>query len=282
MQVFYHKAKIEVVISAFKQQHKTIGFVPTMGALHKGHLTLIEKALAQNNEVIVSIFVNPTQFNNTKDLEQYPRTQDEDIKMLSDCSQDIIVYVPDASEIYGKNPTSTSFDFDGLDKQLEGKFRPGHFDGVGTVLKLFFESLRPDRAYFGEKDFQQLQIIRKLVAQEQLPVTIVECPVYREQSGLAFSSRNKRLNERYREKAPFIYKTLRQVKTDFGTKSAVALKQWVISEFKTQDLLKLEYFEIAEETSLEPVSEIKANASYRAFIAVFAGDVRLIDTIALN
>ncbi|TSE04278.1 pantoate--beta-alanine ligase [Aquimarina algiphila] len=279
-----HKKRLDILtdVAAFNKQKKTIGFVPTMGALHKGHLALIERALEENQKVIVSIFVNPTQFNTSEDLVNYPRTLDEDIKLLSVLSEEIIVFAPTPKEVYGDEMLSIKYDFKGLEHEMEGKFRPGHFDGVGTVLKHFFNIITPNKAYFGEKDFQQLQIVKKLVEIEKMSVQIIGCPIYREESGLALSSRNKRLNQRQLDISPLIYSTLKQVKKEFGTKSVSYLNKWVSDQFKNNSELQLEYFEIAKVSDLKSIKRKQKDTKYRAFIAVFAGEIRLIDNIALN
>ncbi|GGW49262.1 pantoate--beta-alanine ligase [Arenibacter certesii] len=260
---------------------KTIGLVPTMGALHLGHISLIEQAIKENDFTIVSIFVNPTQFNNKEDLAKYPNTLNEDILLLKSVSNHIIVFSPSANEIYSGNISSQSYDFNGLDKVMEGKFRKGHFNGVGTIVEKLLTLTKPTRAYFGEKDFQQLQIIRKLVAIKDLPVSIIGCPIIREYNGLAMSSRNERLSETLREEAAFIYKTLKSAKEKFGTKNAEYIMDWVKNEFSAQPNLELEYFKIVDEAQLQPISEFDKNSKYRAFIAVYAGEVRLIDNLAL-
>jgi pantoate--beta-alanine ligase len=269
-------------VATFVEQKKTIGFVPTMGALHKGHLALVERALKENQKVIVSIFVNPTQFNTTEDLVNYPRTLDSDIELLSELSKEIIVFVPTPKEVYGDKMSSVTYNFGGLENEMEGKYRPDHFDGVGTVLKHFFNIVTPNKAYFGEKDFQQLQIVKKLVEIEKMSVQIIGCPIYREKSGLALSSRNKRLDQKQLNEAPLIYSILKQAKKDFGTKSVTTLSKWVSEQFKNNDELRLEYFEIAKVSDLKSVKRKQKNTKYRAFIAVFAGKIRLIDNIALN
>jgi pantoate--beta-alanine ligase len=254
-----------------------------MGALHKGHLALVERALSDNDKVFVSVFVNPTQFNNLEDLEKYPKTLDEDVALLKSVNtNNIIVYAPSVDDVYDGNTVSQKFDFDGLEFEMEGKFRPGHFDGVGTVVKRLFEIVRPDNAYFGEKDFQQLQIIKKLVSKHKLHVNIIGCDIFREDNGLAMSSRNTRLTDEQKAVAPFIYKTLKTAKTYFGTKSASKVVEWVTQQFKNNNILNLEYFTIADVDSLKEVKRKSKNKKYRAFIAVYAGEVRLIDNIALN
>lgn len=282
MQLFTSFETLNPVLNDFKSKNKTLGFVPTMGALHKGHLSLITFALEDNDFVVVSIFINPTQFNNDEDFKKYPRTTEEDVTLLSDFGKSVLVYIPEVTDIYPNGIQSEHFEFGGIEDEMEGKFRPGHFDGVGTVLKSFFNLLQPDNAYFGEKDFQQLQIVKQLAVIENLNVNIVGCPILRENSGLAMSSRNKRLNEKQLSESPLIFSVLKQVKMDFGTKNANELTQWVSKVFKNASELSLEYFEIAEEETLKPLVKIEKNKRYRAFIAVFAGEIRLIDNIALN
>ena len=279
MLVFAKIKSIQQKINSLKNG-TTIGFVPTMGALHKGHLSLIEKAKEENDIVVVSIFVNPTQFDKHEDLVNYPKTIDTDLSMLKSVFCDY-VFTPTAEEIYANNIQSVSFNFDGLEHQMEGKFRTGHFDGVGTIVKRLFEIVKPNKSYFGEKDFQQLQIIRKMVEKHQIPVKIIPCEIFRENDGLAMSSRNTRLTNEHRNAAPFIYKTLKQAKIEFGTKNALEVKQWVENEFKKQPLLELEYFEIAQEETLLPIKDKIKSQKYRAFIAVFAEKIRLIDNISL-
>ncbi|MGG7033914.1 MAG: pantoate--beta-alanine ligase [Flavobacterium sp.] len=261
---------------------KSIGFVPTMGALHQGHLSLAAKSISENEITVVSIFVNPTQFNNATDLEKYPRTMDADVEKLKTLSDDIIVYAPSVDDIYEGDTVSQSFDFDGLEFQMEGKHRIGHFDGVGTIVKKLFEIIQPNNAYFGEKDFQQLQIVKKLVSKYNIPVNIVGCPILREANGLAMSSRNERLTADQREKSAFIFKILTEAKKIFGTNTAEETTNWIVNEFEKQNDLKLEYFQIADEETLLPCEVKENNKKYRAFIAVYVNEVRLIDTILLN
>ena len=283
MNIYSEKQQIAAAINALKAKKITLGLVPTMGALHKGHLALVEKALSENDKVCVSIFVNPTQFDNPDDLAKYPRTFENDLELLKTLSADrILVYAPTVDAIYEGKTVSEKFDFDGLEFEMEGKFRTGHFDGVGTIVKRLFDIIKPDNAYFGEKDFQQLQIIKKLVKKHQIPLNIVPCPIHRETSGLAMSSRNTRLKPDYKAAAPFIYKTLKAAKKQFGTKSAASVTQWVDKQFANHTLLKLEYFIIANETTLKTVTRKTNKHKYRAFIAIYADDIRLIDNIALN
>ena len=282
MIVFRKKDELNAKISSLKEENTTVGFVPTMGALHQGHLSLVEEALANNNLVVVSIFVNPTQFDNSEDLKKYPRNLQQDVDLLNTLSDKIIVYAPTVEDIYEGETKSQKFNFDGLEHQMEGKFRDGHFDGVGTIVKLLFDIVKPNNAYFGEKDFQQLAIIKKLVSKYNIPVNIVGCKIKRDANGLALSSRNTRLKPEHKVVAPFIYKTLKAAKEKFGTKSANKVVEWVENQFANHELLELEYFTIADEATLKTAKRKSKNKQYRAFIAVYAGKIRLIDNIALN
>lgn len=269
-------------LSPFLENCKSVGFVPTMGALHKGHISLVEQACKENDCVVVSIFVNPTQFNKAQDLEKYPRTLESDIELLKSVKGNIIVFSPNASDLYNKNISSKEYDFSGIENEMEGKHRKGHFDGVGTVLNILFRIVKPNKAYFGEKDFQQLQIVKKLVEIEKLPITIIGCPIIREESGLAMSSRNKRLNKKQLLESALIYKTLKEVQQKFNQLNFIELNEFVADTFSENQFLELEYFEIANSKTLKTEVLKDQNLSYRAFIAVFAGEVRLIDNIALN
>lgn len=253
-----------------------------MGALHHGHMALVQQAVDENTISVVSVFVNPTQFNNVEDLDKYPRTLDADRALLKKISDEIVVFAPGTSEIYPDGQNSKSHDFRGLELVMEGAFREGHFDGVGTVVEKLLLLVKPDRAYFGEKDYQQLQIIRKLVELKKIPVEIIGCPIVREASGLAMSSRNQRLSKAMRKEASFIYKTLKSVKKKFGTKSAQKVMDWAKKQFEAHPDLKLEYIVIAETDTLRPIKEKRPNTQYRVFVAVYAGEVRLIDNAALN
>lgn len=254
-----------------------------MGALHHGHLSLVNFGLNDNDFVVVSIFVNPTQFNNVEDLKKYPRTLERDVKLLKTVAEEeIIVYAPTVEDIYADNVTSKTFTFGGLENEMEGAFRPGHFDGVGTIVKRLLEIVKPQKAYFGQKDFQQLQIVKKLVEIHKIPTEIVGCPIFRADDGLAMSSRNERLTSKHRAAAPFIFKTLKSAKLKFGTESALKVTEWVTKQFENNNLLELEYFLIADVETLKPVKRKSTKKTYRAFIAAYAGDIRLIDNIALN
>ncbi|WP_341200780.1 pantoate--beta-alanine ligase [Croceibacter atlanticus] len=282
MPTFKDATSLQAFLNSQRTGNNTVGFVPTMGALHKGHLALVTSALSQNEIVVVSIFVNPTQFGNAGDLKNYPRTLSKDETLLKTLHNDIIVFAPNAEDLYNGNITSNSYNFGAIANEMEGKYRQGHFNGVGTVLELLFDIVKPDYAYFGEKDFQQLQIVRKLISLTKQPVTIVGCPIYRENSGLAMSSRNERLSKERRDASAFIYKTLQKVKEDFKYKSARQLNEWVKSEFDKKEALELEYFEIANIDTLKTIKRKHKNNKYRAFIAVFVEDVRLIDNVSLN
>lgn len=281
MKIFKSKSNLKKYISGKKALEKSIGFVPTMGALHKGHLSLVKRAKKKNDLAVVSIFVNPTQFDNKEDLKKYPQTIDNDIKLLESVNCDA-VFIPSVEEIYDNSIVAEKFDFDGLEYQMEGKFRDGHFDGVGTIVKALFEIVMPTTAYFGKKDFQQLQIIKKLVEKTDLPIKIKGRPIFREDDGLAMSSRNARLTKEHREAAPFIYKTLKKAKKKFGIENANSIIEWVENEFKKHPLLELEYFTIANEVTLKSDEKIDPKSKYRAFIAVYAGEIRLIDNVGFK
>lgn len=282
MLLFNTQLELASHLNAVSGKKASIGFVPTMGALHAGHLSLLQESIKNNAINVISIFVNPTQFNNAEDLAKYPKTLEADIEKIKSVSNAIIVFAPTVDDIYEGKTVSQHFDFDGLENQMEGKFRPGHFDGVGTIVKRLFEIIKPDNAYFGEKDFQQLQIIKKLVSKYKIPVNVVGCPIFREENGLAMSSRNERLAVEERKKAAIIYKTISKAKQLFKAKSAKEVTDFVMAEFKKQSDFELEYFQIADEATLLPCIRKSKGKKYRAFIAVFVNKIRLIDTISLN
>jgi pantoate--beta-alanine ligase len=258
---------------------KTIGFVPTMGALHAGHVSLIEKSNATADVTVCSIFVNPTQFNNSTDLDQYPRTEEEDVKMLEAHNCDL-VFIPDVLEVYPKGYTSPKIDLDGLDLVMEGEFRPGHFCGVTQVVGRFFEQIRPDFSFFGEKDYQQLEVIKKMVSQREFKSQIIGCDILREKSGLAMSSRNVRLSEKGMDNAILIIEQLTWAKNNYANLSIKEIVRAIESAFEEHPEFVLEYFEIVDASTLHSVQNKLNNA--RAFIAVDLEEVRLIDNIALN
>ncbi|WP_298062899.1 pantoate--beta-alanine ligase [uncultured Rikenella sp.] len=259
----------------------TVGFVPTMGALHEGHLSLVKKCRETCDTAVVSIFVNPTQFNDPKDLANYPRTEEADLALLDAAGVDF-VFAPSVEEVY-PTPDTRVFDFGGLDRVMEGEHRPGHFNGVGQVVSRLFEIVKPDRAFFGEKDFQQLAIIRYMVAQLGLPIEIVGCPIVRDADGLARSSRNTLLSPEHRAAAPHIYAVLSDAATSLRGRVSVAEAKRIIAErIDANPLLETEYVEIASASTLQPVSEWgAARGDLRCFVAVHAGDIRLIDNVAI-
>jgi len=281
MQVFRTSNSLQEFLAPLKKTKK-IGFVPTMGALHQGHLSLVKQGLEENNIVVVSVFVNPTQFDNATDLKKYPRMLEQDIALLKTLSGDVVVFSPEASDLYGGTIESTHYKFGGLANEMEGKHRKGHFDGVGTVLNLLFRAVQPNVAYFGKKDFQQLQIVKKLVALEKLPVTITGCEIVREPNGVAMSSRNKRLSKIQLEEAILISESLKAARKDFSSNSIAAINKMVAERFAENLHLELEYFEIANEKDLKTAVRKTKGVQYRGFIAAFIGGVRLIDNMSLN
>lgn len=281
MQVFYDKKTFSEFINHQKIQSKTIGFAPTMGALHAGHISLYQEARKENDIVVSSIFVNPTQFNNPDDLEKYPRTVEDDIRKLEDSKLVDAVYIPRVEDIYPNGMERTHYDFGGIENEMEGAARPGHFDGVGTVVEELFLQVKPDNAYFGEKDFQQLKIIQKLVEVLDLKIKIHGVKIHREENGLAMSSRNMRLSEIERETSALIYQTLKRVNEWFRVISVPEIKARVEAIFDNEKM-DLEYFMIAEESTLKEVDFFSADDDFRAFIVVNVGTVRLIDNLHLD
>lgn len=277
MIVYRTKEDLTGHLVSLKNEGKTIGLVPTMGALHAGHASLAEKAAAENDVVIVTIFVNPTQFNDPSDLDHYPRTLDQDLELLRNLETDL-VFVPSVQEMYAGEDART-FDLGGLDRVMEGKFRKGHFNGVAQIVSKFFLLIRPDRAYFGQKDFQQLVIIRRLVEILDLDLTIVSCPIIREKDGLAMSSRNIRLSKEERKLAPFIYETLKKAREQMDTLTPEEVKEWVVRQYDQQPQMRLEYFEIVEDKGLTSIREWDENVNKVGCVAVHLGDVRLIDNL---
>lgn len=257
-----------------------VGFVPTMGALHEGHLSLVAAARAECRRVVVSIFVNPTQFNDPADLRRYPRTLDRDLQLLEKAGVDR-VFVPSVEEIYPE-PDTRVFDFGSIDKVMEGATRPGHFNGVAQVVSRLFELVRPEKAYFGEKDFQQIAVIRAMVAQLALPVEIVSCPIVRDADGLALSSRNTLLDTAHRAAAPRIYKVLREAVEQSRRLSPVELETWVIAEVEREPLLRVIYFQAVDAQTLQRVADWSDAPAIQGCIAVQAGAIRLIDNIQLR
>ena len=280
MKVLKSKKTLIDYIERQREMGKKIGFAPTMGALHEGHLSLYKAAKKENDEVISSIFVNPTQFNNPDDFQKYPKTLEKDLELLEKAGVDA-VYVPNVEEMYPDGLNSKKYDFDGLENEMEGKYRPGHFDGVGTIVEELFRQVQPHNAYFGEKDYQQLAIIKKMVEKTKLPVKIHGVPTLREEDGLAMSSRNVRLTETQRKEATIIYETLTKVKEWFKVISVEEIKLRVLEIFRNSNF-ELEYFVIADEKTLKETDYFYKDKNYRAFIVAYADTVRLIDNMHLG
>ncbi len=279
MKILYKISEVRDYIEFQQKENKSIGFVPTMGALHQGHLALVKQSVAENNITICSIFVNPTQFNNKEDLEKYPRTLNTDLDMLKSVDCDA-VFVPSVEEMY-PNEENIVYDLGGIDLPMEGRFRPGHFNGVAIIVKKLFDIVTPNKAYFGEKDFQQLAIIEYLVKSLQIPIQIVPCKIVREADGLAMSSRNTRLTANERLIAPFIYKTLQFAVNNYKNYNPNELKLWIEKEFELQKDFKLEYVEIVNHNTLQTISKWNDAEHVNICIAVFLGNVRLIDNVRI-
>ncbi len=277
MRVFKEQLALNSYIK--RLSHDSIGLVPTMGALHFGHLTLVDRAVKENDCVIVSIFVNPTQFDDPSDLNNYPKTLDQDIQKLTPYGDQILVYAPDIKDVYPEEASSNKYSFGLLETTMEGAKREGHFQGVATIVHKLLSGFNPTRAYFGEKDYQQLCIIQQLVAQEKLPVSIVKCPIVREKNGLAMSSRNTRLSKKERDQAALIYATLNKTISLKQNSTIDDINHVVQSTFDQNPAFKLDYFCIADAQSLQPITSIDQHQTARAFIAVKLGDVRLIDNV---
>lgn len=282
MQVIDNKITLQKEISDWKALGLRIGFVPTMGALHAGHLALVEKARRENDKVVVSIFVNPTQFNNPEDLKNYPRTLDSDLKLLEPIGADL-VFAPSVNEMYpeGHMPEVPGIDLGTLDQVMEASHRPGHFQGVMQVVANLFRVVQPDVAYFGEKDFQQLAVIRTMTRQLNLPVSIIGCPTVRENDGLAMSSRNTLLSPEERKEATTISKALFYIRDNWQSKPVDVLISHAISMIEKNGIMKVEYVSAADSDTLEPVKEWSDTTSIRVCTAVRLGKVRLIDNIGI-
>lgn len=276
MKVFYHYKELNDSKRKFPAQ--SIGLVPTMGALHQGHITLVKKAIEENDLVLVSIFVNPTQFDNSSDLKNYPKTLQADLLKLEELNANIWVYAPEANDLYQDKIETKTYNFGTLETTMEGAHRKGHFQGVATVVQKLFEVLNPTRAYFGEKDYQQLQIISEMVKQQNIPVDIIPCPIIRHEDGLAMSSRNQRLNERERAMAPVIYEVLQKAVALKDKHSPSQIESWITDFFKKQKDFDLEYFTIADSQSMKKITTLNGSKT-RAFIALKLGEIRLIDNI---
>lgn len=257
-----------------------IGFVPTMGALHAGHRSLVERARRECATVVVSVFVNPTQFNDKTDLKNYPRTPEADLRLLEEVGADY-VFMPSVEEVYPE-PDTRTFDFGMIDKVMEGATRPGHFNGVAQVVSRLFDLVKPAKAYFGEKDFQQITVIREMVRQLRIPVEIIPCPIVRGEDGLALSSRNTLLDTDHRTAAPYIYKVLKAAVEKSHQTTPDQLAAWVTAQVESNPLLKVIYFQVVDAATMQQVRTWEESPAIQGCIAVQAGDIRLIDNIKLR
>jgi pantoate--beta-alanine ligase len=281
MECIKKKAELRQILSDIRKTKTITGFVPTMGALHQGHIALVNRSVKENNLTVSSIFVNPTQFNNPDDLKKYPKTPEKDMMMLEKAGCDI-VFCPEVEEMYPPGEKiQAKYNFGNLETVMEGKFRPGHFNGVATIVRKLFEIVEPDRAYFGKKDFQQLAVVKDLVRQIQSPVTIIPCETIRENDGLAMSSRNMRLNDEQRKTAPEIYRILTEAKNLAGIKTPLEIRKFVEQKISSFSLFRLEYFDLVFSDSLESVNSWKKTGGITACIAVYMDNVRLIDNIEI-
>jgi pantoate--beta-alanine ligase len=272
-------ADLKTIVNRKRSDGSIIGFVPTMGALHQGHISLVEKAGEVSDFVIVSIFVNPTQFNNREDLDRYPRVLDTDLTLLENTACNL-VFAPEVDEMYPE-PDTRSFHFGYIEQVMEGKFRPGHFNGVAQVVSKLFDAVNPDKAFFGLKDYQQLAIINQLVASYKYPVEIVPCPIIREPDGLAMSSRNMLLEPEQRHNASLISKTLFEATNKVSEMNVDELKKWVLETINANPFFETEYFEIVDFNTMEPINNWGQKVNKIACIAVHCGKVRLIDNVIL-
>lgn len=278
MKLVHTVSELKQLLGEARSQGLCIGFVPTMGALHNGHLSLVQKAGEMSDYVVVSIFVNPTQFNDKSDLERYPRTLDADLKKLegSPCK---LVFAPEVDEMYPE-PDVRQFDFGMVEKVMEGERRPGHFNGVGQIVSKFFEIIKPDKAFFGMKDFQQIAVIKQMVKILKFnDIEIVPCPIVRESDGLAMSSRNTLLDAQHRANAPVIYQTLSKAKELSKSMEITELKKWVVETIDKNPYLETEYFEIVDDEQLQPITGWELDCTKVGCIAVHCGKIRLIDNI---
>lgn len=278
MNVFTTRKSLNEALASLKEAKKSVGFVPTMGALHEGHLALVKRALSESDTVVVSIFVNPTQFNNMQDLDKYPRMLQADVDLLHTIG-DVLVFAPSVEEVYPENDTYTPLDLEGIDNVMEGEFRPGHFQGVVHVVRNLFQIVQPDQAYFGLKDFQQVAVIRLLTKKYNFPIQIIACPTLRETNGLAMSSRNLRLTEKEREDALIIIQTLKYIQSLKATKTPKEAKELAM-EYFSNGKLRLEYLEIVNGANLKSLDN-EWNEYTVVCLAAFCGAVRLIDNLEL-
>ena len=278
MRVVKTISELKSLISGYKQENKTVGLVPTMGALHAGHKSLVDRARKENDIVVVSVFVNPTQFNNKQDLVTYPRTEERDCALLEAAGCDV-VFMPAVEEVYPE-PDNRQFDLGAVAEVMEGAHRPGHFNGVAQIVSKLFGFVEPDRAYFGEKDFQQIAVVRKMVQLEGFKLQIVACPIKREDDGLALSSRNVRLTAEQRQLAPNIYRVLKE-SCNFAKSHTVAeTEKFVVDSLNALPQMEVEYYSIVDALTMQPVSDWADADSITGCITVYCGEVRLIDNIA--
>lgn len=278
MKVVTTISALKSAVSEARKENKQVGLVPTMGALHEGHLSLVNKACEECDFVVVSIFVNPTQFNNPEDLRTYPRTLEADKSLLESQTRADVIFAPTVEEVYPE-PDTRIFDFGPLAEVMEGKYRPGHFNGVGQIVSKLFMFVEPDKAYFGEKDFQQLAIIRKMTKDLKMNIDIVPCPIVREADGLAKSSRNTLLTKESREVAPQIYAALKGSKQLTTDRTPKEVAQWVVGQLNSTEGLEVEYYEIVDGNTLQPINTWQETDYAVGCITVYAGKVRLIDNI---
>ena len=277
MEIVHTIKDLQAGLSALRAQGKKVGLVPTMGALHAGHASLVKRCVAENDAAVVSVFVNPTQFNDKNDLVKYPRTPEADCRLLEECGA-AFVFAPSVEEMYPE-PDTRQFSYAPLDTVMEGAFRPGHFNGVAQVVSKLFYIVEPDNAYFGEKDFQQIAVIRAMVKQLNIPVTINACPIVREGDGLALSSRNTRLTPEQRQKAPLIARTLKESTTFVPGKSVQEVIDYVVNTINSDPVMEVEYYEIVDGNTLESIKNWSDTDYPVGCITVYCGEVRLIDNI---
>ncbi|WP_068691385.1 pantoate--beta-alanine ligase [Culturomica massiliensis] len=279
MKVIYTKNELFSLIEGYKKEGKCVGFVPTMGALHNGHLSLVKACKNSCDIAVTSVFVNPTQFNDPEDLKRYPRTPEKDAELLKTAGCDL-VFMPSVEEIYPEKDTR-KFDFGYLETVMEGAKRPGHFNGVGQVVSRLFDIVQPHKAFFGMKDFQQVAIIKNMVNQLKYNIEIIPCPIVREESGLALSSRNALLEEEHKKNAPHIYATLKKARNLVAEMSVADLKKWITEEINNNPYLETEYVEIVDDTTLKVIENWNEKGTKVVCVAVYAGKIRLIDNIIL-
>ncbi len=282
MIVCFLKSEVKNELKANIANKDIIGLVPTMGSLHKGHISLIKTAVENCNQVWVSIFINPTQFNNEFDLKNYPKNIKKDISLIESVSKKIKVFCPEINEMYEKGLNYNQYNFNGIDSKLEGKYRKGHFNGVATIVSKLFKLFKPNQAFFGEKDFQQTQIVKRLIDLEKHKTKLIICPTVREKNGLAMSSRNNLLSQKNRENSSIIFHNLNYVKTHFKKTDFDQIISKCIKSINSYDGFKTEYFEIVDSFSLSKQKKYCENKSYRVFVSVIVDEVRLIDNILLN